>query len=244
MFVDKDSDANFLEVTARRIAWGRFSNAGQTCIAPDYVLTHRSMMKPLTVQLQKALLEYYGADAQKSDSYARIVNAARFRTLTNLLKGQEKRIVIGGQSDEKDLYIAPTVLEDVSRTDAVMQEEIFGPILPMVAVDDIADAIRFVNSGDKPLALYVFSRDKGVCKEFIDNTTSGGAVSNDVLMHCTGIVSRLCSCAGLAEHRDLPLNCHFLHVSLIFFLFPSSSRAPVWRRRRVGHGCVPRQAVI
>jgi acyl-CoA reductase-like NAD-dependent aldehyde dehydrogenase len=184
VYVDEDLDPNFLEVTARRIVWGRFSNAGQTCIAPDYVLTRKSMMKPLTQAFQKALLEFFGSDPQKSDSYGRIVSPARFRALNNLLKGQEKRVVIGGQVDEKELYIAPTVLEDVDRTDAVMQEEIFGPILPLVAVESMKDAIDFINNGDKPLALYVFSNDKLVCKHFMENTTSGGAISNDVLMHC------------------------------------------------------------
>lgn len=183
VFVDQDADAGFVETAGRRIAWGRFMNAGQTCIAPDYVMTHPSMIKPLTQSIQKALLEYFGADPQKSDSYARLPNALRFKALTAMLKGQEQRVVIGGQTDEKDLYIAPTVLEHVSFGDACMADEIFGPILPLIAVDSIDAAIAHVNAGDKPLALYVFSRDKAVTRKFIESTSSGGALSNDCIMH-------------------------------------------------------------
>ncbi len=146
-----------LEVTARRIAWAKFLNAGQTCVAPDYVLVDRTVEAPLLRALAEAVGRFYGPDPRVSRDYARIVNESHFARLTGLLDaGGYREVVVGGERDRATRYLAPTVLAGVDPGAAVMGEEIFGPILPVLAVDDVDEAIAFVNQRDKPLALYVF----------------------------------------------------------------------------------------
>lgn len=134
--------------------------------------------------MKKAYKELYGANPQTSDSYARIVNNRHYHRLQKVLtENQSGEVVIGGQSDEKDLYIAPTVIANVDRDDKLMEDELFGPILPMIRVNDVDDAIEYVNSRDDPLALYVFSSNKKFVNKVLDSTRSGGALVNDTLMH-------------------------------------------------------------
>lgn len=177
-FIDKSAD---LDVTARRIAWGKFYNAGQTCVAPDYLLAHEDIHDELLVRLKATLTEFYGADPQKSPDYGRVVNARHHQRLMRLL--DSGRVVAGGQADEGDRYLAPTVLADVKADSAVMEDEIFGPILPVLRVHDVNDAIRFVNARPKPLALYVFAGDESVQDEMIARTSSGGATINHAWLH-------------------------------------------------------------
>lgn len=176
--VDRTAD---LDVTAKRIVWGKFFNAGQTCVAPDYVLVEESVHDALLTRMVAAVREFYGDDPQRSDSYCRIVNERHHDRLTKLLDSGE--IACGGQHDKSDRFIAPTILRDVTWDDAVMKEEIFGPILPVLAVRDVDEAIRTVNDHDKPLALYVFSSDKSTQKKVLARTSSGGATVNHVWMH-------------------------------------------------------------
>jgi aldehyde dehydrogenase (NAD+) len=176
--VDKSAK---LELTARRIAWGKFLNAGQTCIAPDYLLVERGMEGELVDALKKQIHHFYGDDPRRSEDFGRIVNVRHHRRLTNLLK--DGSALEGGDSDEDDLYIAPTILTDVDPGSAVMTEEIFGPILPLLVVDDVEEAIRFINGRDKPLALYVFSEDADVIDRVIDQTSSGGVCANGTILH-------------------------------------------------------------
>uniref|UniRef100_A0A8C6SWC9 Aldehyde dehydrogenase n=1 Tax=Neogobius melanostomus TaxID=47308 RepID=A0A8C6SWC9_9GOBI len=173
------SDCN-IRVVARRITWGKFVNCGQTCIAPDYVLCEPSVQNQLIDCIRLTLLEFYGADPKSSPDYGRIINQRHFNRILSLMEGYVP--VIGGQSDASQRYIAPTVLRDVPPQSRLMQEEIFGPVLPLVAVSDIDDAIRFINEREKPLALYVFCTDQ---KKMLEETTSGGVLVNDVLMHYT-----------------------------------------------------------
>jgi aldehyde dehydrogenase (NAD+) len=175
-----DVDAR-LDVTAKRIAWGKWSNAGQTCVAPDYVLAHRDIHDEFLNALQKTVHEFYGDDPQRSKDYGRVVNARHHKRLMALLDSGD--VAVGGQGDEADRYIAPTVLKNVSPDSAVMQDEIFGPILPVLKVDDVDEAIRFVNQRPKPLALYVFSENKSTQRRVVDRTTSGGASINHTWMH-------------------------------------------------------------
>ena len=182
-YIDTNTSPDFLYVVARRLAWGKFINCGQTCVAPDYVLTHRSMFKPLENEIKKILTDYYTSDPQKTDAYGRIINKARFNVLKQILQQSEKKIVVGGRMDEDDLFIEPTIIADALETDAVMQDEIFGPILPFVHVENVDEAIAFVNKGEKPLALYVFSENKNITSRFVNSTSSGGVCVNDVLMH-------------------------------------------------------------
>lgn len=178
--VDRDVD---LEVAARRIVWGKFFNAGQTCVAPDYLLVERSTEAPLLEQMQKVLGEFYGADPKASPDFARIVSDRHFQRLLGLIGDEE--VVAGGkaQADASERYIPPTILRDVSPEARIMSEEIFGPILPVLSVPDLEAAIEFVNERPKPLALYVFSRDKARAQRVLDATSSGGACVNDVIGH-------------------------------------------------------------
>jgi aldehyde dehydrogenase (NAD+) len=176
--VDKNVD---VRVAARRIAWGKFINCGQTCIAPDYVLCEKSVEAELVSEIGKALKEYYGDNIQESKDYGRIVTDRHFGRLSKLMQSGGK-VAVGGQTDAKDKFIAPTVLVDVDRRADIMKEEVFGPILPIVSIRDIDDAIAYINQNDKPLALYVFSKDGPVCEKVLKSTTSGSALANDCLM--------------------------------------------------------------
>jgi aldehyde dehydrogenase (NAD+) len=174
-----DTDIN-LEHTAKRIIWGKFINAGQTCIAPDYLLVDKKIKPNLVNALQKCLKEFYGENPDTSPDYARIIHPKHFDRLNNLLKCGE--VIIGGETNPEELYIAPTLLENVSLEDPVMQEEIFGPILPMIEYTDINEAITLINSRPKPLALYLFSQNKSLQKRILQETSSGGVCINDTVM--------------------------------------------------------------
>ena len=177
--VDEDTD---LSITARRVAWGKSYNAGQTCIAPDYVLVHKNVRGAFIEAYGTALREFFGPDVARSPDYGRIINAHHFNRLQSLMKGG--RVALGGQSDEATRFMAPTLLTDVELSHPVMQEEIFGPILPVIEVAGLREAIRFVNDRPKPLALYVFSRDARKTEEVLQRVSAGGAVVNDTIIHC------------------------------------------------------------
>lgn len=165
---------------ARRIAWGRFVNVGQTCIAPDYVLCSPAMEKKLVPQLEAAIKEYYGEDPQKSDSYGRMVNANHFRRVSGLI--EKEKVALGGQTDEAGLYIAPTVMTGITAESPAMQQEIFGPLLPILNIGSVDEAITFINDRDKPLSLYVFGKSSSQIKKVLTSTSSGSVVVNDTLM--------------------------------------------------------------
>jgi aldehyde dehydrogenase (NAD+) len=168
VYVDDTVD---LAATARRIVWGKFMNAGQTCVAPDYLLATAEVSAALTPHLIDAIGELYDGDPRSSSSYGRIVNDHHFARLTALLAGE--RVLAGGRSDERTRYLAPTLLGDVARDAPVMQQEIFGPILPMVPVSGLDDAIAFIRAGDKPLALYAFTNSKTAARRILTETSSG-----------------------------------------------------------------------
>jgi aldehyde dehydrogenase (NAD+) len=170
-----------IAVTARRIAWGKFMNAGQTCIAPDYVLVEQPVHDQLVAAIGEQITEFYGTDVQSSPDYARIVNAHHFHRLEQLLHAGT--VAFGGQTDADTRYIAPTVLTGITRDHVVMADEIFGPILPVIAVDSIDEAIAFVNADAKPLALYSFSEDDDENDRVLAGATSGGACVNGTIMH-------------------------------------------------------------
>lgn len=179
-FVDRDAD---LDVVAARLAGGKFLNAGQTCVAPDYVLTDPETAAALEPALVRAVEGLYGTDPAQSAEYARIVNERHFDRLTGLL--DSGRVVVGGASDRAEKYLAPTVLADVAPEAPVMREEIFGPILPIVTVPGLDEAIDFVNDRDKPLALYVFSESDTTRERFAAETSSGGLGHGLPLAHLT-----------------------------------------------------------
>jgi aldehyde dehydrogenase (NAD+) len=173
--VDADAD---LDVAAKRIAWGKYLNAGQTCVAPDYVLVHASVEDAFVDALRATVRTFYGDDPAQSRDYARIVNEKHFDRLAGLLSSSSAKVAVGGDTERADRYISPTVLTAVPPGDPVMDDEIFGPILPVIRVDDVADAVRFVNARPKPLALYVFSRSKDTVERVLSHTTSGGVGVN------------------------------------------------------------------
>jgi aldehyde dehydrogenase (NAD+) len=172
-----------LDVTARRITWGKLLNAGQTCIAPDYVLVDRSVRDRLVAKIGENITAFYGADPKTSSSLGRIVNERHARRLQGLLEQGAGTVVTGGQVDVEGRYVAPTITVDPAPESAVMQEEIFGPILPVLAVDGPAEAKAFITARPKPLAFYVFAGDDDVARDVVDHVSSGGACINHTLMH-------------------------------------------------------------
>jgi aldehyde dehydrogenase (NAD+) len=178
-----DRDAN-LDSAARRIVWGKFINAGQTCVAPDYVMAHEAIHDELVEKLAAVIHDRYGDDPRSSGSLGRIVNERHAQRLKGLLDaGGYKAVACGGEVDAAARYVAPTVLAGVTTDAAVMAEEIFGPILPVLPVADVDEAIAYVNGHDKPLALYVFSSSSRTADEVLRKTSSGGACVNEVVSH-------------------------------------------------------------
>jgi len=170
-----------IDVAARRIAWVKLLNSGQTCIAPDYVLAERSIADELIGKIVANVREFRSAE---SDPSLRIVNQRQFNRLVALISATHGKVVAGGGSHSAELRIEPTVIVDPPSNDAVMVDEIFGPILPVLTVDSLDSAAEFVNSRPKPLALYVFTASGAVARKLIDRIPSGGAVVNHVAMHC------------------------------------------------------------
>jgi aldehyde dehydrogenase (NAD+) len=169
-----------LDYAAKRIAWGKFINAGQTCIAPDYLLVDRTIKAEFMTHLVKAIQDLYGDNPATSPDFARIINQRQLTRLKSLLNSG--KVVLGGDVNEADRYISPTVLDEVTWTDLVMESEIFGPILPVLTYDRLDEAIDQINARPKPLALYVFSEDKGVQDRVLRSTSSGGVCINDTVM--------------------------------------------------------------
>lgn len=178
VFVD---DTANLRITAERIAWAKLLNAGQTCVAPDYVLATPEVAQPLRHELAAAFTRMLGEHPAQSPDYSRIINDAHFARLVGLLAGGT--VDFGGEYDANTRFFAPTVLRDVDVNAAVMQEEIFGPILPVIEIADAAAAIAFINSREKPLALYLFSRRDEVRKDFLRDTSSGALAVGIPVLH-------------------------------------------------------------
>lgn len=179
-YVHRSAD---LDVAARRIAWGKLLNAGQTCIAPDYVLADRDVRDELVDKLREQVHAFYGDDPQSSSSFGRIVNERHAERLKGLLEEGAGTVVTGGQVDVAQRYVAPTITVDPAPDSAIMREEIFGPVLPVLAVDGPQDAAAFITARPKPLALYVFAEDDGSVESVLSLTSSGGACVNQTLMH-------------------------------------------------------------
>lgn len=189
--VARDADVS---VSARRITWGKFINAGQTCTAPDYLLVQRHIKADLLAQITTCLQEFYGSDPAQSPDYGRIVSDRHWLRLNQLLEcGQ---MVVGGDGDRERRYLAPTVVQGVSWDDPAMQEEIFGPILPVLEFEDLEEAIAQVNARPKPLALYIFSKSPQVQSRILHSTSSGGVCINDTVIH---VASPYLPFGGLGE---------------------------------------------
>ena len=175
--VDADAD---IKIAARRIAWGKTLNAGQTCIAPDYLLIHNSRRQEFITEFGKAVERLHGKDTRARHHFVRLVNDKAFERVSGYMK--DGKVVYGGRVDATERYIEPTLLADVKPTAPVMQEEIFGPVLPMMPFDNLDEAITFIKEREKPLALYYFGK-AGKGKEVIHTTSAGGSCINDTIMH-------------------------------------------------------------
>lgn len=176
--IDETAD---LKVAASRISWGKFLNAGQTCVAPDYLLVHQSIKVRLIKLIKETLLEFYGKDPKQSPDYPRMINEKRFNAVARLL--DSGNILCGGQTDKKDLYIAPTLLDGVSLDDPAMQEEIFGPVLPILSFQDLKEVPGIVAQNAYPLALYLFTSNSKNEKYILETIRFGGGCINDTVIH-------------------------------------------------------------
>lgn len=175
-----DETAN-IKLTAKRVVWGKFVNAGQTCIAPDYVLIHHTKKEAFYKAIQHEIELAYGQNPEDSKDLARIINIKNFERLSELLVNQKCKI--GGQTNAKDLYIAPTIIDEPKLDSEVMKDEIFGPILPVVSYQDVSDLDRIILSYNKPLSLYIFSTNSAKAKQLIKKYSFGGGCINDTIVH-------------------------------------------------------------
>lgn len=176
--VDATAD---IKTAARRIAWGKFLNAGQTCVAPDYLLVEEETRGQLLEALQHAITDFYGQDPSLSPDYARIINDDHFHRLGSFLDNGS--LIIGGETQASDRYIAPTILGDISWEDPIMQEEIFGPILPVLTFAELEEIIPKINDRPTPLALYLFSSEKEVQQKVVNQVAFGGGCINETIAH-------------------------------------------------------------
>jgi len=176
-----DDDIN-IEVTAKRIAWGKFLNAGQTCIAPDYLLVKKSVKTKFIAELKNTIKKFYGENVLENKDFVKIINEKHFERLVKHLTGGGE-ITFGGKYDKNKLLIEPTIMEQVSDNSSVMNEEIFGPILPVIEYEKIEEAIDYINRRSKPLALYLFTKNKELQKKITKEISAGGVCINDTLSH-------------------------------------------------------------
>ncbi|KAM9330811.1 aldehyde dehydrogenase family 3 member B1-like [Gastrophryne carolinensis] len=178
-YVDKSCD---LAMTARRIAWARFMNSGQNLLAPEYILCHPDIRDPLIHELELCVQEFYGSNPQDSEHYGRIASFEHYKTIKDFLSCG--KIAFGGQTDDGERFIAPTVLTDVKGSDSIMQQDILGPILPILTVQTLEEAVQFINRKDRSLAAYVYSNNQHVINEVLHKTSSGSFCSNDSMIQC------------------------------------------------------------
>lgn len=177
VYIDESAD---MTITAQRIAWGKWMNAGQTCIAPDYILTSAEMIKPLVEALKKQIEKMFGKDPKQSKSYGRIVNIRHTERISQYIADIE--VDVGGDVDIENKYIAPTIVVNPPLDGALMTDEIFGAILPIITIDNFDDAKRFIKERDKPLSSYIFSKNKEQCQTWVNEISSGSQCINDVIM--------------------------------------------------------------
>ena len=180
VIVDESAD---IKIAARRIIWGKTLNAGQTCVAPDYLLVHESVKEEFIKELKQSIQEFYGEDVLKSKDFGRIVNKRHFSRLKNILENESKNIIYGGRTSESDKFIEPTLIEISTWDSPSMSEELFGPILPIITYNNLDEAINNIKRLPKPLALYLFTTNKSVEEKVLRKISSGGACINDTITH-------------------------------------------------------------
>lgn len=178
--IDRKAD---LDNAAKKIVWGKFMNAGQTCVAPDYIIADRLVFLELRDKLVHYIKEFYGENPIESDDYPKIINKKNFDRILNLIEG--KRLIFGGKYDDDSLKIEPTILEVSSMDEKIMQEEIFGPIIPIIIYKNKSEIFEIIDKNKNPLALYLFTDDSSFEKEIIEKVSFGGGCVNDTIIHCT-----------------------------------------------------------
>jgi len=174
------NDAN-IKITAQRLVWAKFLNGGQTCVAPDFILAEKGVKSKLVDEIKNQIKNIYGGNPMDSEAFVRIISARHYKRLVGLI--DNSKIIIGGDTNEKELYISPTVLDNITFDDDIMQEEIFGPILPIIEFDDLSWAIKMVKDRPKPLALYIFSSNNKTINRILHEISFGGGAVNDAIMH-------------------------------------------------------------
>ena len=179
--VDREAHIDY---SARRIAWGKFLNAGQSCVAPDYLFAQKDIKKTLTEALKKYIKLFYGENPEENPDFSRIINDKHFERLCGLMEKGTK--LTGGDTKKETCYVSPTIIDDVNPEDPIMQEEIFGPLLPVLEYNTLDEAISFINSRPKPLALYFFSQNRKKQKMVLNQTSFGGGCINDTIVHIAG----------------------------------------------------------
>ncbi|WP_419895091.1 aldehyde dehydrogenase [Macrococcus psychrotolerans] len=177
-----DDTAN-LKVAAERIAFGKFMNAGQTCVAPDYVIIDNTVKMKFVKALQTTIQEFYGAQIEQSEDFGRIVNDNHFNRLVNILEDSRQQVIYGGESNADELFVAPTIILDPELSNSVMQQEIFGPILPIIGYDTFNEVYDIVEQYEKPLALYLFTEDSDQITAVFNRLSFGGGCVNDTILH-------------------------------------------------------------
>lgn len=180
VIVDESAD---IKIAARRIIWGKTLNAGQTCVAPDYLLVHESVKKELIKELKNSIQEFYEEDVLKSKDFGRIVNKKHFNRLNNIIEAEKENIIHGGKSNEDERFIEPTLIETSSWNCASMADELFGPILPIITYNNLDSVINDIKNLPKPLALYLFTTNKKVEEKVLREISSGGVCINDTISH-------------------------------------------------------------
>jgi aldehyde dehydrogenase (NAD+) len=169
-----------LDFAAKRIAWGKFINGGQTCVSPDYLLIDKKVKDKFLELISKEIRLFYGRDPEKSNDFARVINSENVNRLAGLMKSGQ--IITGGITDSLSRYVAPTIIKDVKSGDMIMQEEIFGPVLPVIDFENFDEVYDIIEQNPKPLATYIFSRNNKLIHEFMRRTRSGNACINETVM--------------------------------------------------------------
>ncbi len=174
------NDAN-IKVSAQRLIWAKFLNGGQTCVAPDFILAEKGVKAKLIEEMKIQIKNIYGDDPMNSDAFVRIISPRHYKRLVELI--DKNKVIIGGDNNEKELYISPTVVDNITFDDSIMQEEIFGPILPIIEFDDLSWAIKMVKDRPKPLALYIFGSNNKTTNRLLHEISFGGGGVNEAVMH-------------------------------------------------------------
>lgn len=226
VYLDESAD---IEIAARRIMWGKCVNSGQTCIGPEYLLCNKSVERKFVKAAEKILNDFFSDDSKSSMHFGRIISDKHFDKLVSYLEGG--KIALGGQFDKKELYMQPTILTDVNPNSPIMDEEIYGPILPIITIDSYQKAISFINAREKPLAMYIFSKNRSEIEIFLESTSAGGVTVNDTLMHIVpenlpfGGVGQ----SGLGSYHGKKTFDSFVHKKSVF----SRPQSSLWEKVEV-----------